>query len=87
MQLNLTPGRKGLREALGHVPSWISFTDREKVEVRLRRHPCRTVCLLRPAVRRLDTDCVHVQMVRVSGVCSSPRFGLSTCWNASALEL
>ena len=32
-QLNLTPGRKGLREALGHVPSWIQFSDREKVEV------------------------------------------------------
>ena len=35
VQLNLTPGRKGLREALGHVPSWIQFSDREKVEVRL----------------------------------------------------
>jgi hypothetical protein len=36
-QLNLTPGRKGLRAALGHVPSWVAFTDREKVEVRSDR--------------------------------------------------
>ena len=33
MQLRLAPGRKGLRKALGDVPSWVAFQDREKVEV------------------------------------------------------
>ena len=32
-QLRLAPGRKGLRKALGDVPSWVAFQDREKVEV------------------------------------------------------
>ena len=36
-QLRLAPGRKGLRKALGDVPSWVAFQDREKVEV--RSHP------------------------------------------------
>lgn len=35
MQLRLVPGRKGLRMALGDVPSWVAFQDKEKVEVRL----------------------------------------------------
>ncbi|EIE26093.1 hypothetical protein COCSUDRAFT_46488 [Coccomyxa subellipsoidea C-169] len=30
--LNLVPGRKGLRTALGEVPSWVAFQDKEKVE-------------------------------------------------------
>ncbi len=34
VQLNLVPGRKGLRTALGEVPSWVAFQDKEKVEVR-----------------------------------------------------
>ena len=34
MQLRLVPGRKGLRMALGDVPSWVAFQDKEKVEVR-----------------------------------------------------
>ena len=33
LQLRLAPGRKGLRKALGDVPSWVAFQDREKVEV------------------------------------------------------
>ena len=33
LQLNLVPGRKGLRNALGDVPSWVAFQDKEKVEV------------------------------------------------------
>ena len=33
VQLNLVPGRKGLRTALGEVPSWVAFQDKEKVEV------------------------------------------------------
>lgn len=32
-QLRLVPGRKGLRHALGDVPSWVAFQDKEKVEV------------------------------------------------------
>ena len=38
------------------MPSWISFTDREKVEVRLYRKPLSKPHrgLLRPAGRRLD---------------------------------
>ena len=35
-QLNVTPGRKGLLKTLGQVPTWVSFQDKEKVEVR----PC-----------------------------------------------
>lgn len=35
VQLNLVPGRKGLRTALGDVPSWVAFQDKEKVEVSL----------------------------------------------------
>jgi len=35
VQLNLIPGRKGLRRALGDVPSWVAFQDKEKVEVSL----------------------------------------------------
>lgn len=34
VQLNLIPGRKGLRNVLGDVPSWVAFQDKEKVEVR-----------------------------------------------------
>ncbi len=34
VQLRLVPGRKGLRMALGDVPSWVAFQDKEKVEVR-----------------------------------------------------
>ncbi|BDA44378.1 Synaptotagmin-5 [Coccomyxa sp. Obi] len=30
--LNLVPGRKGLRTALGDVPSWVAFQEKEKVE-------------------------------------------------------
>ncbi|CAL5218486.1 g172 [Coccomyxa viridis] len=30
--LRLVPGRKGLRMALGEVPSWVAFQDKEKVE-------------------------------------------------------
>ena len=33
VQLRLVPGRKGLRTALGDVPSWVAFQDKEKVEV------------------------------------------------------
>lgn len=36
LQLNLVPGRKGLRNALGDVPSWVAFQEKEKVEVSLR---------------------------------------------------
>jgi hypothetical protein len=35
LQLNLIPGRKGLRTVLGDVPSWVAFQDKEKVEVSL----------------------------------------------------
>ena len=34
MQLNVYPGLKGLKELLGHVPSWISYEEKERVEVR-----------------------------------------------------
>ena len=37
-QLNLVPGRKGLRSTLGDVPSWVAFQDKEKVEVRALCH-------------------------------------------------
>ncbi|KAK9803778.1 hypothetical protein WJX73_005763 [Symbiochloris irregularis] len=30
--LNLTPGQKGLTRLLGHIPSWVTFRDKEKVE-------------------------------------------------------
>lgn len=33
MQLNITPGQKGLVQLTGDVPSWINFQDREKVKV------------------------------------------------------
>ena len=32
-QLNVYPGLKGLKEMLGHVPSWISYEEKERVEV------------------------------------------------------
>ena len=38
LQLRLAPGRKGLRKALGDVPSWVAFQDREKVEVGSHSH-------------------------------------------------
>lgn len=34
LQLNITPGQKGLVQLTGDVPSWINFQDREKVKVR-----------------------------------------------------
>ena len=42
VQLNLQPGSKGLKKLLGAVPSWITFQEREKVEVR----PCQLTPLL-----------------------------------------
>jgi len=33
VQLNITPGQKGLVKLTGDVPSWINFQDREKVKV------------------------------------------------------
>jgi hypothetical protein len=33
IQLNITPGQKGLVKLTGDVPSWINFQDREKVKV------------------------------------------------------
>ena len=49
-QLNVYPGLKGLKELLGHVPSWISYEEKERVEVchgavaslwiRIRVHKC-----------------------------------------------
>ena len=33
-QLNVYPGLKGLKELLGHVPSWVSYEEKERVEVR-----------------------------------------------------
>ena len=33
LQLNVYPGLKGLKELLGHVPSWISYEEKERVEV------------------------------------------------------
>ncbi len=33
LQLNLTPGRKGLAEMVGKVPSWVQFKEKERVEV------------------------------------------------------
>ena len=33
VQLNMTPGTKGLKKLLGTVPSWITFQEKEKVEV------------------------------------------------------
>lgn len=38
VQLNLIPGRKGLRTVLGDVPSWVAFQDKEKVEVSHKYH-------------------------------------------------
>ena len=35
LQLNITPGQKGLVQLTGDVPSWINFQDREKVKVDL----------------------------------------------------
>lgn len=35
MQLNITPGQKGLVQLVGDVPSWINFQDREKVKASL----------------------------------------------------
>ena len=33
VQLNVYPGLKGLKELLGHVPSWVSYEEKERVEV------------------------------------------------------
>ena len=33
-QLNVYPGLKGLKELLGDVPSWVSYEEKERVEVR-----------------------------------------------------
>ena len=33
VQLNLSPGHKGLNKLLGGIPSWVTFQDKEKVEV------------------------------------------------------
>ena len=33
LQLRITPGQKGLAAMTGEVPSWIHFSDREKVRV------------------------------------------------------
>lgn len=30
----MTPGRKGLAEMVGKVPSWVQFKEKERVEVR-----------------------------------------------------
>lgn len=35
LQLNITPGQKGLVQLTGDVPSWINFQDREKAKVLL----------------------------------------------------
>ena len=35
MQFNIQPGRKGMMELLGQVPSWITFQEKERVVVRL----------------------------------------------------
>ena len=37
-QLNMTPGTKGLKKLLGTVPSWVTFQEKEKVEVRNLDH-------------------------------------------------
>ena len=36
MQWNVSPGAKGLQNLVGRVPSWVSVSDSEKCEVRLR---------------------------------------------------
>ena len=38
-QLNVYPGLKGLKELLGEVPSWISYEEKERVEVRVCQKP------------------------------------------------
>ena len=38
MQLNITPGQKGLVQLIGDVPSWINFQDREKVKASIAVH-------------------------------------------------
>lgn len=32
LQFNVQPGRKGMLELLGQVPTWISFQERERVQ-------------------------------------------------------
>lgn len=34
VQLAVIPGAKGMQELLHHIPTWISFRDTEKMEVR-----------------------------------------------------
>ena len=44
-QLNMTPGTKGLKKLLGAVPSWVTFQEREKVEVRFPALECLCSCV------------------------------------------
>lgn len=58
MQLNVYPGLKGLKELLGHVPSWISYEEKERVEVREpgdNTRECSVAELSKPCVGRSDS--------------------------------
>lgn len=47
VQLSIIPGAKGMQELLHHIPTWISFRETEKMEVRGRgqqAHGCRCTC-------------------------------------------
>ena len=46
-QLNLSPGQKGLTKLLGGVPSWVTFQDKEKVEVSHGPSICWSLLLMR----------------------------------------
>ena len=93
MQLNLVPGRKGLRSTLGDVPSWVAFQDKEKVEVRrTARAPCRAPCALSMSPPHLSmtlAPCVHLAHMRGIGeeLCSLPSRSDHCMARLTALEV